>query len=60
MDEKRFTDREVHEIHGALEWSEKGESGERYVTLSSRAGFLDVFARGAHPYRSLIGIRSPR
>lgn len=24
---------------------------KRYVTLSSRDGFLDVFARGAHPYR---------
>ena len=27
---------EVNEIHGTLEWSAKGDTGERYVTLSSR------------------------
>ena len=27
---------EVNEIHGSLEWTVKGDSGERYVTLSSR------------------------
>lgn len=29
---------EVSEVHGALEWSAKGEIGERYVTLSPRDG----------------------
>lgn len=29
---------EVSEIHGSLEWTVKGDSGERYVTLSSRDG----------------------
>ena len=29
---------EVDEIHGSLEWKAKGDSGERYVTLSSRDG----------------------
>jgi hypothetical protein len=29
---------EVSEVHGALEWSAKGELGERYVTLSPRDG----------------------
>lgn len=35
---------EVTEIHGALEWSDKGESGERYVTLSSRDGTTTIRA----------------
>lgn len=35
---------EVNEIHGALEWSDKGESGERYVTLSSRDGTTTIRA----------------
>jgi len=29
---------EVSEVHGSLEWAVKGDSGERYVTLSSRDG----------------------
>ncbi len=29
---------EITEVHGALEWSAKGELGERYVTLSPRDG----------------------
>ena len=29
---------EVSEVHGALEWSAKGELGERYITLSPRDG----------------------
>jgi hypothetical protein len=29
---------EVSEVHGAVEWSAKGELGERYVTLSPRDG----------------------
>ena len=29
---------EIDEIHGSLEWKAKGESGERYVTLSSKEG----------------------
>ena len=33
---------EVSEIHGALEWSAKGEMGERYVTLSPRDGTTAV------------------
>ena len=28
---------EVNEVHGSLEWSAKGEGGERLVTLSSRS-----------------------
>jgi len=32
------TQGEVDEIHGSLEWRAKGDSGERYVTLSSRDG----------------------
>jgi hypothetical protein len=33
---------EVDEIHGSLEWSAKGDSGERYVTLSSRDGTTTI------------------
>ena len=33
---------EVSEIHGALEWSDKGDAGERYVTLSSRDGTTTI------------------
>ncbi len=33
---------EVRELHGSLEWSDKGESGERYVTLSSRDGTTTI------------------
>jgi len=29
---------EVSEIHGSLEWTAKGDSGERYITISSRDG----------------------
>ncbi len=33
---------ELSEIHGALEWSDKGDAGERYVTLSSRDGTTTI------------------
>ena len=33
---------EVDEIHGSLEWSAKAESGDRYVTLSSRDGSTTI------------------
>lgn len=33
---------EVTEVHGSLEWQAKGESGERYVTLSSRDGATTI------------------
>jgi hypothetical protein len=33
---------EVDEIHGALEWSAKGDSGERCITLSSREGTTTI------------------
>ena len=33
---------EVDEIHGSLEWSSKGESGERFVTISSRDGTTTI------------------
>ncbi len=33
---------EVNEIHGSLEWSDKSDSGERYVTLSSRDGTTTI------------------
>ena len=33
---------EVNEVYGSLEWSDKGESGERYVTLSSRDGTTTI------------------
>ncbi len=33
---------EVSEIHGSLEWSDKGDAGERYVTLSSRDGTTTI------------------
>ena len=33
---------EVNEIYGSLEWRAKGDSGERYVTLSSRNGATTI------------------
>ncbi len=33
---------EVNEVYGALEWSDKGESGERSVTISSRDGTTTI------------------
>jgi len=33
---------EVDEIHGSLEWRAKGDSGERYVTLSPRDGTTTI------------------
>jgi hypothetical protein len=33
---------EVDEIHGSLEWSTTGESGERFVTISSRDGATTI------------------
>lgn len=33
---------EVAELHGSLEWTAKGEAGERYVTLSRREGTTTV------------------
>jgi len=33
---------EVNEIHGSLEWTAKGDSGERYVTLSPREGMTTI------------------
>ena len=33
---------EASEIHGSLEWSANGESGSRYVTLSSRDGATTI------------------
>lgn len=33
---------EASEIHGSLEWSADGESGSRYVTLSSRDGATTI------------------
>lgn len=36
------TQGEVDEIHGSLEWKSKGESGERYVTISSRDGTTTI------------------
>ena len=33
---------EVNEIHGSLEWSDKGDVGERYVNLSSRDGTTTI------------------
>ena len=33
---------EVSDIRGSLEWSEKGDSGERHVTVSSRDGSTTV------------------
>jgi len=33
---------EADEIHGSLEWTVKGDSGERYVTLSSREGTTTI------------------
>jgi hypothetical protein len=33
---------EVDEIHGSLEWAAEGESGERFVTLSSREGVTTI------------------
>ena len=36
---------EVDEIHGSLEWTARSDSGERYVTLSSRDGTTTI--RGA-------------
>ena len=33
---------EVDEIHGSLEWSGKGDIGDRYVTLSSRDGATTI------------------
>ena len=32
----------VNEVYGSLEWSDKGESGERSVTLSSRDGTTTI------------------
>lgn len=36
------TQGEVDEIHGSLEWRAKGDSGERYVTLSPRDGTTTI------------------
>ncbi|MEJ2202803.1 MAG: hypothetical protein P8170_01700 [Gemmatimonadota bacterium] len=36
------TQGEVNEVHGSLEWSAKGDSGERYITLSSRDGHTAI------------------
>jgi len=33
---------EVDEVHGSLEWSAKGDSGERYITVSSRDGHTAI------------------
>jgi hypothetical protein len=33
---------EVDEIHGSLEWRAKGDSGERYVTVSPRDGIITI------------------
>jgi hypothetical protein len=33
---------EVDEIHGSLEWKAKGDSGERYVILSSKEGATTI------------------
>ncbi len=33
---------EVHEIHGSLEWTTKGDVGERYVTLSKKDGTTTI------------------
>lgn len=33
---------EVNEIHGSLEWTAKGDSGERYITLSLREGTTTI------------------
>jgi hypothetical protein len=33
---------EADEIHGSLEWTAKGDSGERYVILSSREGTTTI------------------
>jgi len=33
---------DVNEIHGSLEWTAKGDSGERYVTLSTRDGTTTI------------------
>jgi hypothetical protein len=33
---------EVDEIHGSLEWSTKGDAGERFVTISSRDGATSI------------------
>ena len=32
----------VEEVHGSLEWSARGEAGERYVTLSPREGATTI------------------
>ncbi|MBT8397066.1 MAG: hypothetical protein HKO65_05865 [Gemmatimonadetes bacterium] len=36
------TQGEVDEIHGSLEWRAKGDSGERYVTVSPRDGTITI------------------
>ena len=36
------TQGEVDEIHGSLEWRAKGDSGERYVTLTPRDGTTTI------------------
>lgn len=33
---------DVSEVRGSLEWSAKGDSGERYITLSSRGGHTAI------------------
>ena len=33
---------EVDEIHGSLEWRAKGDSGERYVTVTPRDGIITI------------------
>ena len=45
---------EVSDIHGTLEWSAKGDSGERYVSLSSRDGTTTI--RGSSNLANAAGV----
>jgi hypothetical protein len=46
---------EADEIHGSLEWSAKGEAGERYVTVSSREGTTAISGSANLTQAAIVG-----
>mgnify|MGYP001812815172 CR=1 FL=1 len=46
---------EADEIHGSLEWSAKGEAGERYVTVSSREGTTAISSSANLTQAAIVG-----
>lgn len=46
---------EADEIHGSLEWSAKGETGERYVTISSREGTTTITGSANLSQMAVVG-----